>query len=121
MLAPSRRLASLAYALTMLGTLLSIFVWRLRLLSLLFIVLQVEPRTLLTLLLTSIIPTVYLLTYEYLIIVLQSLALVWYCLSYIPYGQAAAKALVRSRATHRALLPHRALSPQRLADSVHCA
>ena len=64
MLAPSRRIASLTYMAMMVGTLLSVFVFKMALLSLGFII-------------------------------LQFVALTWYVLSYIPYGQAAAKRLLR--------------------------
>lgn len=64
MLAPSRRWASITYLLTLLGTLLSVFVLRRALVSLL-------------------------------LIVLQAAALSWYMLSYVPYGHALAKRLLR--------------------------
>ena len=80
MLAPQRRLASLTYFATLIGTLLSVFVLRSGLHSLLFIV-------------------------------LQFLALTWYLLSYIPYGQTAAKSCVR-RLLRRAGLLEKGSSTQ---------
>jgi len=64
MMAPSRKLASLMYFATLLGTLLSVFVLRSAMISLVFIV-------------------------------LQFVALTWYLLSYIPYGQTAAKSIAK--------------------------
>ena len=74
MMAPSRKLASLVYFFTLVGTLLCIFVLHSGLLSLLFIV-------------------------------LQFVALTWYVLSYIPYGQTAAKSIVRRVLRRVGLLP----------------
>ena len=89
MLAPSRRWASLAYVATLAGTLISVFVFKLALLSLLFIL-------------------------------LQALALTWYILSYVPYGQAAAKKLVKVVLKKVGLLPKggHAVSPITPAASV---
>ena len=64
MFAPERRVASLVYFATLFGTLVSTFVIKVQILSLLCVVAQFS-------------------------------ALTWYMLSYIPYGQAAAKSLVR--------------------------
>ena len=64
MMEPSRRLASLTYFGTLIGTLVCIFVLHSGLLSLVFII-------------------------------LQFFALTWYILSYIPYGQTAAIAILR--------------------------
>jgi hypothetical protein len=64
MMEPSRRLASIAYFGTLIGTLVCIFVLHSGLLSLVFIL-------------------------------LQFFALTWYILSYIPYGQTAAIAILR--------------------------
>jgi len=64
MMAPQRRVASLVYMATLVGTLVAVFGFKRALLSLAFIL-------------------------------AQQLALTWYILSYIPYGQTLAKKLIR--------------------------
>ena len=88
MLAPQRRTASLVYIGTLVGTLVSVFAFRLALLSLLFVV-------------------------------LQFLALTWYVLSYVPYGQAAAKRILRKLAKTAGIDMPSLLSAEPSASSTH--
>ena len=78
MFARERRVASLVYICTLCATLVSVFVLRLGLLSLVFVI-------------------------------LQSMALTWYMLSYVPYGRTAAKRLcqrlLRKAGFGKAMLP----------------